>query len=220
MSNWRELAVVKRSVMDQEKWSARTMQPPPLALGDHVMIQNRAGNNPNKWDHRGVVTNVLPFDQHEVLVDGSRRLTLRNRKHLRRFTPVTNPLHPSVLPVLNETHEPSKLDPPLVTDTGIDVLVTSPQTEQPPCTNSNDGKSPAEVLSTGLSGNVDDQRTPAPQSAHQVPSSPPTQIPVHCYATPPPLCDHAQVQYAPSLTDAVESGDDQPRRSSGLRADT
>ena len=51
------------------------------------MIQNLAGN---KWDKRGVITNVLPYDQHEVLVDGSRRLTIRNRKHIRKFTPISN----------------------------------------------------------------------------------------------------------------------------------
>ena len=49
------------------------------------MLQNLSGNHPNCWDKRGIVKKALPIDQ---------RLTLRNRKHIRRFRSLShqNPL--------------------------------------------------------------------------------------------------------------------------------
>lgn len=89
VANWRELALSRRSAADQEKWSHQTRKPCPLAPGDSVMVQNtEVGTKHNKWDKRGVVVRSLPFDQYEIMVDGSRRLTLRNRKHIRQFTPI------------------------------------------------------------------------------------------------------------------------------------
>ena len=59
---------------------------PPLELGDNVLIQNQSGNHLRRWDKRRVVVEVLGFDQYQVRVEGSRRLTLRNRRFLRRFS--------------------------------------------------------------------------------------------------------------------------------------
>ena len=59
----------------------------PLRVGDHVLIQNQTGNHPKRWDKRGVIASCEGFDQYVVIVDGSRRLTRRNRKFLRRFEP-------------------------------------------------------------------------------------------------------------------------------------
>ena len=56
-----------------------------LEVGDHVRIQNRGRSYPKKWDKTGVVVEVWPHDQYSVKVDGSRRLTPRNRKFLRKF---------------------------------------------------------------------------------------------------------------------------------------
>ena len=35
----------------------------------------------------GVIVEIKPFQQYTVKIDGSGRVTLRNRKHLRKFTP-------------------------------------------------------------------------------------------------------------------------------------
>ncbi|XP_077352448.1 uncharacterized protein LOC144001771 [Festucalex cinctus] len=59
----------------------------PLALGETVFIQNQMGPSPHKWDRSGVVVESLGHDQYRVKVDGSGRLTLRNRRFLRAFTP-------------------------------------------------------------------------------------------------------------------------------------
>ena len=49
------------------------------------MIQNQTGNHPRRWDRRGRVVRVLGYDQYQVMVSGSRRVTLRNRRYLRKF---------------------------------------------------------------------------------------------------------------------------------------
>ena len=83
----RERALAPRSTKQHEKWSTGTKELPPLQVGDDVFIQNQSGNNPRKWDKRGKVVEVKGFDQYVVRVDGSRRVTLRNRKYLRKFKP-------------------------------------------------------------------------------------------------------------------------------------
>ena len=55
----------------------------PLSRGDLVSIQNQRGNHPNHWNATGRVIERLPHRQYSVLVDGSRRVTTRNRRFLR-----------------------------------------------------------------------------------------------------------------------------------------
>ena len=87
LADAREKALAPRSTKQHEKWSAGAKELPPLKVGDSVFIQNQSGNHPLKWDKRGKIVGVKGFDQYEVMVDGSRRITLRNRKYLRRYTP-------------------------------------------------------------------------------------------------------------------------------------
>ena len=55
------------------------------------------GNYPRKWDKTGTVVEVRQFDQYFVKVDGSGRVTLRNRKFLRHFTPVSPRMSPTTI---------------------------------------------------------------------------------------------------------------------------
>ena len=71
----------------EQKWSEHMRPLPPLKVGDNVMVQNQRGNHPLRWDKRGTVVKCEGFDQYQVMIDGSRRLTRRNRKYLRMFTP-------------------------------------------------------------------------------------------------------------------------------------
>lgn len=75
-------------MLDAERWAEHTRRLPPLTVGDTVHIQNQIGLYPRKWDKSGVVVEVRQFDQYLVRVDGSGRLTLRNRKFLRKYRPV------------------------------------------------------------------------------------------------------------------------------------
>ena len=88
VADWRELALAKRSSKAQAEWSQKSKKLPPLKVGDHVMVQNQLGNSPRKWEKRGVVVEVRPFDQYWIRMDGSRNLTLRNRRFLRSFQPI------------------------------------------------------------------------------------------------------------------------------------
>ena len=65
---------------------------PPLKIGDHVMPQNQLGNKSKCWDNRGMVVQANPKTrQYKVMAFGSRRLTLRNRRFLRKYTPINTP---------------------------------------------------------------------------------------------------------------------------------
>ena len=81
----RELALAKR-VLKPALTQKRELE--PLNPGDSVQIQNQTGNNPKKWSNTGVVAKSLPNRQYEVIVDGSRRTTLRNRRFLKHISPV------------------------------------------------------------------------------------------------------------------------------------
>ena len=58
-------------------------------------MQNQNGPHPNKWDRSGIVLESLGYDQYTIKVDGSGRLTKRNRRFLRRYTLPGNPIEKS-----------------------------------------------------------------------------------------------------------------------------
>ena len=94
----REEALRNRHMKTSERLSEHTQVLPPLVIGDCVRIQNQRGPHPTKWDKTGLIIEVRQFDQYVVRVDGSGRVTLRNRKFLRKFIPAV-PREPlSMLP--------------------------------------------------------------------------------------------------------------------------
>jgi hypothetical protein len=90
----------------------------PLQKGDSVSIQNQHGNRPNKWSNTGIIMEVHPNRQYGVLMDGSRQITLRNRKFLRQIRPESrkvgrtpswyNKLPRTVRPPDQATHQPER----------------------------------------------------------------------------------------------------------------
>ena len=87
LADAREKALGQRSMMAEKQWSEHTRPLPTLRVGDSVMVQNQSGNHPLRWDRRGKVVKCEGYDQYQIMIDGSRRLTRRNRKYLRLFTP-------------------------------------------------------------------------------------------------------------------------------------
>ena len=87
----RERALARRHSREHEKWDEHTKQLPPLKVGDTVYIQNLVGNHPRRWERTGVVVEVRQYHQYVVRVDGSGRVTLRNRQHLPKYTPFHRP---------------------------------------------------------------------------------------------------------------------------------
>ena len=90
---WLELADIRENTL-RKRFSNYAKNKPndalkPLDIGDSVSIQNQTGNHPNRWEKTGIVAEKLPYRQYNVVVDGSRRTTLRNRKFLRKIQPET-----------------------------------------------------------------------------------------------------------------------------------
>ena len=90
----KEEALKTRYVKTMESLNEHSRQLVPLQQGDRVMIQNQNGRFPKKWDKSGVVTEVLPFEQYTLKVDGSWRVTRRNRRFLKAFEPATVTIEP------------------------------------------------------------------------------------------------------------------------------
>ena len=90
----RELALRNRFIKSSERWSSNTRNLQPLQPGMKVMIQNQHGarNIAKKWDKIGLVLENLGYNKYLIKVDGSGRVTDRNRQFLRQFTPVTSTL--------------------------------------------------------------------------------------------------------------------------------
>ena len=60
----------------------------PLQVGQNVNVQNQTRPKPLRWERTGVIVQTLPHRQYHIKMDGSGRLTLRNRKFLRLTTPL------------------------------------------------------------------------------------------------------------------------------------
>ena len=128
----REEALRNRHMRDAERLTEHTVQLPPLKVGDTVRVQNQTGPNPNKWDKSGIIIEVRQFNQYVVRVDGSGRVTLRNRRFLRKYTPVIQRDPLIMLP-----RPASQVSPPTVTQrpvTAKPVVPTEPVVPNLPTT--------------------------------------------------------------------------------------
>ena len=83
----RESALAKRAARNSEELTRGTRDLGKLTLGAHVRVQNQTREKPTRWDNTGVVVEVKGFDQYVVKMDGTGRLSMRNRKFLRKFIP-------------------------------------------------------------------------------------------------------------------------------------
>ena len=83
----KEEAIRTRLVRSCEQLEMGSRELPSLREGDHVFIQNQDKSNgrPTKWDRQGTVVASKDNDQYLVKVHGSGRITLRNRRFLRKF---------------------------------------------------------------------------------------------------------------------------------------
>ena len=113
----RELALRERFLKGAERWSRNTRDLKPLQIGQKVLIQNQhgAGKIAKKWDRTGQVVEDLGYNKYRVKVDGSGRVSDRNRQFLRQITPVTPSLPgpgPSPGPSCHDTAQ-SSVQPPV-----------------------------------------------------------------------------------------------------------
>ena len=80
---------------------------PPLKQGCRVWVQDQVTH---KWDRSGTVVEGLRYRQYSIRLDGSGRLSRRNRKHLKPISEASPTTRPSVYnppPVPSSTPENS-----------------------------------------------------------------------------------------------------------------
>ena len=85
----KEEAIRTRLVRSCEDLEEGSKELPALREGDSVFIQNqdKSSGRPNKWDRQGKIVAAKNNDQYLVKVDGTGRLTLRNRRFLKKYQP-------------------------------------------------------------------------------------------------------------------------------------
>ena len=124
-----------------------------------MQIQNQTGNKPKKWYATGVVAECLPNRQYRIIVDGSRRMTLRNRKFLRRIEPVCrrNSNHVAAKPIeIGENDNTMLQDTNVVNHPIESIIEQSPGSVTP--------RAPQQIQS-----NVQETTPLIPQAASQIP---------------------------------------------------
>ena len=71
-----ELVAARCNKMAMEAYNPGSENLPPLQLGDSIRVQNQTTTRTTKWDRTGVITDVLICWKYEVLMDGSRHLSI------------------------------------------------------------------------------------------------------------------------------------------------
>ena len=164
----RERALAKRHSREHEKWTEHTRELKPLQIGDNVYVQNLIGNNPLRWERTGIVVEVRPYKQYGVKLDGSGRVSIRNRKNLRKFTPfhrtpiVTTPIQSRTSPIDNDVilNESTPSDEPHPGHIQINVpKVNNPPTPSKADEAHTDSQIPAGEPSVGLETSPEDDNT-------------------------------------------------------------
>jgi hypothetical protein len=102
----RERTLANKREMDHQRWSYRTKDLQELEVGTAVAIQNQTGQNLTKWDKTGIIIENKPNTKVMIKVDGSRHVTMRNRRHVRPMEPsLRTPTNPA--PARKKTMTPS-----------------------------------------------------------------------------------------------------------------
>ena len=129
----REKALAKRYVTNMEKLTAGTKELTKLEVGDSVLVQNQVGNHPSKWDITGIIVETRDHDQYVVKVDGSGRMTLRNRKFLKKIKPYSMTKHFKTVdnPVPTNETRPTSTDTPSVSHDPVTTALEQPRVITP-----------------------------------------------------------------------------------------
>ena len=88
----REQLLRRRDARLVEAYNRSAHSLPQLAVGDVVVIQDP---KTRRWTRTGRIAEILGHRQHKIRVDGSGRVTLRNRRFLRK---VDTPVRASLIP--------------------------------------------------------------------------------------------------------------------------
>ena len=83
----KEEALRARFIRTSEDINRHARYLPPLTAGVKCFVQNQTGQHAKKWHHTGTIMEALPHDKYAVRIDGSGRVTVRNRQFLKEYTP-------------------------------------------------------------------------------------------------------------------------------------
>ena len=119
-ADMRERALAKRHGRMEERLKHGSRVLPPLSCGDTVVLQDLQTNNgkPGRWTKSGEVVEVLPYDAYLVRIHGSRGVTQRNRRFLRKMQPFS-----PAIPFTSEECSPSRV---------ITRAMMTPPVQEPP----------------------------------------------------------------------------------------
>ena len=79
----REKALAKRYQVRGDQLVQGTKELGTLELGQVVQVQNQTGRHAKKWDLSGTVVEVQGYDSYLVKMDGTGRVSKRNRSFLK-----------------------------------------------------------------------------------------------------------------------------------------
>lgn len=113
----RERAFAKRNQKITTTYNEHTKLLKPLTVRTPVSIQENG-----KWNRSGRIVEALPNHQYKVRVDGSGRVTLRNRRFLRQNAPLPT-ISPSLSPCVPQ--EDDHIEPPQI-DENISPTTSPP----------------------------------------------------------------------------------------------
>ena len=106
-AEWREEALAERNDNIATRYNITAHNLSPLCPGTHVSIQDGKRKCYKRWNKTGIIVESLPNRQYHVKLDGSGRITLRNRRFLKP-TSVTAALPiVSPSPIINHTISPT-----------------------------------------------------------------------------------------------------------------
>ena len=94
--NARERVLARRHQLKGDQWADKTRELGVLLPGQVVQIQNQTGPHAKKWDISGSVVENLGYDSYLVKLDGSGRVSRRNRRFLRPINSYKSVLEGSV----------------------------------------------------------------------------------------------------------------------------
>ena len=95
----RDRVMARRLERDGARLEMYTKKQKVIPVGESVAVQNQIWRFPTKWDKTGTVVENLDHDKVRVRLDGSRRLTVRNRRFVKKI------VSPSDLPLNEEIND-------------------------------------------------------------------------------------------------------------------
>ena len=135
----REFDAAMKQAQTAARYNTHTRDLPHIPPGANVVLQNQRGPRARRWDKTGRVIEALDNRQYRIRLDGSGRISLRNRRFMRLISPQAPQALPQPLPAAPEPQlaaphpRPAAPEPPAaVPEPPPVVLQPPPVVLQPP----------------------------------------------------------------------------------------